>query len=70
MGAPATVPGTWKMLIGKNLMDATDSLRFNYPHAQVETVPNTYGIPPVKRRDRIRVLFDAKTGRTTQIILG
>ena len=70
MGAPATVPGTWEMLIGKNLMDATDSLRFNYPHAQVETVPNTYGIPPVKRRDRIRVLFDPKTGRTTQIILG
>jgi len=71
LGAPRKVSGgEWDALIGKNLMDATDSLRFNYPHAMVETVPNTYGIPPTKRRDRIRVLFDPKDGRTTHIMLG
>jgi hypothetical protein len=70
MGAPGTMPDEWQILIGKNLMDATDSLRFNYPHALVETVPNTYGLSPIKRRDRIRVLFDPKTAKTTQIILG
>jgi hypothetical protein len=71
IGAPRTAHPEWQTkLVGKNLMDVTDSLRFNYPHALVETVPNTWGIPPVKRRDRIRVLFDPKTSRVTQIILG
>ena len=71
LGAPRLAHPEWQTkLVGKNLMDATDSLRFNYPHALVETVPNTWGIPPVKRRDRIRVLFDPKTGKTTNIILG
>jgi len=69
-GAPRVADGSWDPLIGELVTDAVDSIRFNYPHAVVETSPNTWGIPPVKRRDRIRVLFDPKTARVTHITVG
>jgi len=70
IGAPARRPKTWDRLIGSLLIDANDTLRFQYPHAVIETMPNTARIEPTQRRDRIRVLFDPKTAKTTDIILG
>jgi hypothetical protein len=70
IGAPMRRPKTWDRLIGKLLIDANDTLRFHYPHAVIETMPNTARIEPTQRRDRIRVLFDPKTAMTTDIILG
>jgi hypothetical protein len=69
-GAPRRIPETWRTLIGKSLGDATNSLRWEYPHAVVETSPDTAAIDPVRRRDRIRVLFDPETGATTRLMLG
>jgi hypothetical protein len=69
-GAPRRIPDTWRILIGKSLGDVTNSLRFEYPHAVVETTPDTAAIDPVRRRDRIRVLFDPETGATTRLMLG
>lgn len=70
LGAPRIAPKEWDQLLGQNLMNATDSLRFKYPHAMVQTHPDTYGIPPTKRRDRIRVVYDPSTAKTTHIMLG
>lgn len=70
IGAPMRTASSWDGLIGKLLADVTDTLRFHYPHAVVETTPNTYAIPPTRRRDRIRVLFDVSSGRVTHIMLG
>lgn len=71
VGAPRRVPEAWKALIGRRVGDATNSLRFEYPHALVETQPNTAPVhPEARRRDRIRVLFDPSTARTTHIMLG
>jgi hypothetical protein len=70
-GAPRRIPEAWKALIGRRLGDATNSLRWQYPHAVVETQPNTAPVPPTaRRRDRIRVLFDPSTAITTHIMLG
>lgn len=69
-GAPRRVPDQWTVLIGKSLGDATNSLRWEYPHAVVETIPHTAAIDPIRRRDRIRVLFDPETGATTRVLLG
>lgn len=70
IGAPRRVPEAWNTLIGKSLGDATNSLRWEYPHAIVETQPNTASIDPIRRRDRIRVLFDPENGQTTNVMLG
>jgi hypothetical protein len=69
-GAPRRIPETWRTLIGKSLGDTTNSLRWEYPHAVVETQPETAAIDPIRRRDRIRVLFDPATGATTRLMLG
>lgn len=70
LGAPRRIPASWSVLVGKSLGDATNSLRWEYPHAVVETQPENAPIPEIRRRDRIRVLFDPETGRTTRLILG
>jgi len=71
IGAPRRVPDEWKALIGKSLGDATNSLRWTYPHAVVETQPINAPIDRgTRRRDRIRVLFDPQTGETRRVILG
>lgn len=71
LGAPRRVPDAWRTnLIGASLGDATNSLRWEYPHAVVETQPDTAAIEPVRRRDRIRVLFDPESGKTTRVMLG
>lgn len=71
LGAPRRVPDLWRTnLIGASLGDATNSLRWEYPHAVVETQPETAAIDPIRRRDRIRVLFDPETGKTTRVLLG
>jgi hypothetical protein len=70
LGAPRRIPSSWQQLIGKSLGDATNSLRWEYPHAVVETQPNTAPIPRIRRRDRIRVLFDPESGATTHVLLG
>ena len=69
-GVPRVADGAWTPLIGQLITDAVDTLRFNYPHAVVEASPVTWRIPPVRRRDRIRVLFDPKTARVTHITIG
>jgi len=69
-GAPRVADGSWEPLIGRLVTDAVDTLRFNYPHAVVEASPVSWGIPPIRRRDRIRVLFDPKTARVTHITIG
>ena len=70
LGAPRRVPSSWDALIGTPLDDATNTLRYEYPHAVVETQPHTAPIAPIRRRDRIRVLFDPETGKTTRLLLG
>jgi len=71
IGAPRRIPAEWTTLIGKSLGDVTNSLRWTYPHAVVETQPITAPIPRgTRRRDRIRVLFDPETGLTRRLILG
>jgi len=70
IGAPRRIPDSWSVLIGKSLGDATNSLRWEYPHAVVETQPDTAAIDPIRRRDRIRVLFNPETGNTSRLMLG
>jgi hypothetical protein len=70
LGAPRRIPQAWNTLIGKSLGDATNSLRWEYPHAVVETIPDTASLDPIRRRDRIRVLFNPETGMTSKILLG
>lgn len=70
IGAPRRIPDSWTTLIGKSLGDVTNSLRWEYPHAVVETQPDTAAIDPIRRRDRIRVLFSPETGKTSRLMLG
>jgi hypothetical protein len=70
IGAPRIADASWDSLIGGLLTDVTDTLRFNYPHAVVETTPVGYLIPSSRRRDRIRVSYDPKTARVVSVTLG
>ena len=70
IGPPSRRPKTWDRLIGGLLIDANDTLRFQYPHAVIETIPKTARLDPTHRRDRIRVLFDPETALVTEILLG
>lgn len=70
LGAPRVVQKDWDALIGGLVSDVADSLQYEYPHAVVEVSPVTYKIPPTRRMDRIRVLFDPETARVVAITVG
>jgi len=67
IGAPLDVPPLWHKYIGSDLPDAIDSLRMRYVHATIEAMPTTARVSDDKRPDRIRVWYDAATGKVDRV---
>lgn len=63
IGAPLVAENRWTQFTGTYITDAIDSLRVWYPHATIEAVPANARLSSDLRSDRIRVRFDAQTGR-------
>ena len=67
IGAPLDAPPLWTKLIGSYLPDAIDSLRMRYVHATIEAMPTSARVSNDIRPDRIRVWYDAVTGKVDRV---